>query len=329
MKLRLAWFFRTSRLISETKRKPKVALQKAPLEPPQSDGSCLNPMGEIVHTIVFMHVPKSGGVSLISSIKSAGLKTCMVGFDRSLYGTFTEFDSILPPASNQFCVDLSSHVHDDFVAAHMALSTLVSRFPGASFMTVLRHPRIRLLSLFLYWRSRPEQELELWGRWAERLRLSHGPLSNFLRAPDIACQTDNVVARLLLWPHRAIPDNGFIPPEKHNEIYQEATQKIDRFRFVDLVENPRFDRNLRAWLNRPFALRKDNETIPRAELPVSVKGELSDETHRQLKRLTAIDSRLWVDIAKRRGMDVSADEMFDVYIERVQNAWVSAAPSAA
>ena len=327
MKLPLAWFFRTTRLTLEENRKPRVVLQNVSSESLRYNSYCS--ADEVVRTIVFMHVPKSGGLSLVNSIRDAGRNTYMAGFDKSLFGAFTEFSSILPPVSNQIFVDGSSHVRGDFVAGHMALSTLASRFPSASFMTVLRHPCIRLLSLFLYWRSRPEQELKLWGRWAERLRRSHGPLSNFLRAPDIACQTDNVVARLLLWPHRAIRDYDFILPEEHDEIYEEARQKIDRFKFVDLVENPSFEVNLSTWLNRPFALRRDNQTIPRPDLPIFIEGELDDETRRLLKRLTAINSQLWIEFANRRGIHVSADEMFDVYIEQVQNAWASAAPSAA
>jgi hypothetical protein len=41
--------------------------------------------------------------------------------------------------------------------------------------------------------------LRPWGSFAYRVRLLHGSLSEFLSAREIACQTDNLLTRFLVW----------------------------------------------------------------------------------------------------------------------------------
>ena len=106
--------------------------------------------------LVFMHVPKCGGISLVKSlIEAVTPSSIMGGFDLSLFGGFADFRSLDPAIQETIYLDRLPDGAFDFVGGHMAFSTLERRFPSARRMTVLRHPAARLISFYLYWRSLP------------------------------------------------------------------------------------------------------------------------------------------------------------------------------
>ena len=160
----------------------------------------------------------------------------------------------------------------------MTISSLERRFPHARRMTLLRHPAVRIISAYLYWRSLPDEELQRWGSWTERVRLSNGRLLDFLFAKEVACQTDNMLTRFLLWPHPDIPNDDFIDERLHRKLHREARKKLASFEFVDILENPRLEENIAAWLGVPFRLRRDNETVIREELRTNLAEDFSPAT---------------------------------------------------
>jgi hypothetical protein len=130
--------------------------------------------------LVFMHVPKCGGMSLVNSLIDAiGPSSVLSGFDLTLFGDFVDFHSLDPTIRHAIYINHLPEGAFDFYQRHMALSTLERRFPNARRMTLLRHPTVRLISLYLYWRSLRDQELQRWGSWAERVRLSNDRLLDF------------------------------------------------------------------------------------------------------------------------------------------------------
>jgi hypothetical protein len=151
--------------------------------------------------LVFMHLPKCAGTSMVSSLLEVTVPDMLIrsGLDPCLFGTFTDFDSLDDQVRQTLFRGKSSEsANYEFVSGHVAYSTLKQHFPRARFMTVLRRPASRLLSHFFYWRSLSEDALRPWGSFAERIRLSHGSLSEFLSAREIACQTDNLLTRFLV-----------------------------------------------------------------------------------------------------------------------------------
>jgi hypothetical protein len=176
----------------------------------------------------------------------------------------------------------------DFASGHISLTSLKARFPKARMMTVMREPRIRLLSYFLHWRSHSDEELAQWGDYAAKIRLSHGRLLDFLLSKRIANMTDNEFARYLLWPHPDIPDNDFIDKRVRRKLFREAREKIHGFEFVDILENPRLQQNIAEWLESPFRLRKDHETIVREDLRIDLMEEFGRSTDERLRELTRL-----------------------------------------
>src|SRR5262249_31698467 len=135
------------------------------------------------------------------------------GFDRVLFGDFHDFETIHPDMRRTVHLDTAGIDRDaDLVAAHMALSTLRTAYPGHRLLTVMREPRAGVVALWWYGRATPDTALAPGGAWGDRVRNSHRPLAEFLTTPEVACQTANLAVRMLLWPHPTIPGDGFIPP---------------------------------------------------------------------------------------------------------------------
>lgn len=160
------------------------------------------------------------------------------GFDRSLFGNFNNFDSIPKMMRSAIHLDPTQLPHDaTTIMGHFSYHTLQTRYPQASLATVLREPTARLLSHWLYWRSLTWFAFRHWGAdWSARLKLAKLPLENFLQHPAIACQTDNVVTRMLVWPNQHIPAEDFINPEHDGQLLAIARHRLSRFDYADIVE---------------------------------------------------------------------------------------------
>lgn len=251
---------------------------------------------------VFMHIPKTSGTALMHGLAEAIAPRHVVrGFDRVLFGDFCAFHSLAPSERSRVYVEPSDLPTDgDFVAGHMAFSTLCRRYSAANYLTVLREPLSRILSHWLYWRAVSENLLEPLGEWADYVRQARKPLRDFLSCPDVACQTDNLGVRMLLWPHRLIPDGGFIKSRNDNALMDEAMARLKQFAFADVIENPRLQANLKAWLGRPVQYPLANET---AAVPFPLKRPLHDELTPEaidlLETRARLDRELWTFVAQQ------------------------------
>jgi hypothetical protein len=259
--------------------------------------------------LIFMHVPKCSGMSLIRAFVAAGMvRSAFSGFDGTLFGDFAAFESF----SKKLRLSIYLNTHNlpkrtDFVAAHMSFSTLSRGFPGGQLLTLLREPVSRLLSLWLFWRTHTDEQLQDWGQWGDRVRNSRRPLVDFLCAREIACQTDNQLLRMLLWPHPLIPGDDFIDDRHDTALAQAATERLMRFSFLDLVENQTFESNLANWLGRSIAFGRFNQT---ANIPQSLKApmadQLTDEAWALLEARSRLDLKLWLALAAERVPQINA-----------------------
>ncbi len=129
------------------------------------------------------------------------------------------------------------------------------------------------------------------------MRLARLPLRDFLQDPDLARQTDNLVVRTLLWPHKLIPKGDFIDSAHDRRLLREARGRLRRFHFADIVENAGSRARLEQWLGRSIVLPRENETtkIP-AELRSPLYAELSP-AHGLLEDRSRLDLHLWNDLA--------------------------------
>jgi hypothetical protein len=140
------------------------------------------------------------------------------------------------------------------------------------------------------------------------VRLTRQPLIEFLNHPEAACHTDNIAVRMLLRPHPLIPDDGFIDSASDERLVSEAAARLKAFAFADVVENPRLEDDVRAFLVRPFVHRRVNETIVPSELRVPLGEELNDEALLLVERRSRLDRELWGTVAAERiaGADPTA-----------------------
>ncbi|MEP9379044.1 hypothetical protein ABLE91_20185 [Aquabacter sp. CN5-332] len=257
------------------------------------------------HPTAFLHFPKSAGTSFRVSLCGAlGAKFAVEGFDHSIFGDFTQFDTI----GDQFksLIFGPSDLMPSspcFVSGHFAASTLKKNYPRANFCTVLREPISRILSFWLFWRQfNDEEAIGPWGPiWGERMCRARRPIVDFLRDPELACLTDNLFVRMLLWPDPRIPRRGFISPQQAPALVADALAELQRFNFVDYVENPDFVRNVEEWIIAPFALQRLNETrSAHPQFPVILDSELTAEANALLGQNSRMDFELWGKIVKAR-----------------------------
>jgi hypothetical protein len=252
--------------------------------------------------LAFMHIPKTAGQSITDSLSRVLKERCNAPvFDRSLFGTFAGFDTIAPQIKEQIHLGGRCSIKSgNFIVGHLAFSTLKSFCPAANFMTVLREPRSRVLSHWIYWRTLSEEHLALWGAWAAYASRARLPLAAFLDCPDVACLTDNLIVRMLLWPHPLIPVDNFIQENNDEALVAAASEALGRFAFVDTIENPHFQVNLQAWLGSRLEFTEINKTPPvPPDLQSPLERELGCDALNLLERRSRVDFRLWSAVVKR------------------------------
>jgi hypothetical protein len=249
--------------------------------------------------IAVMHIPKTSGTSLNVALRKAiRPRKAVTGIDSSAFGAFTAFDTFDP--HRQCIVHRDALPPGDFVAGHFCFATLTAHAADAQLVTVLREPRSRLVSNWLFWRSRPESDLRTWGAWRDAICQAREPLGTFLSIRTIACAIDNVAVRMLLWPDARIPADGFIHPRHDASLIEAALERLNQFAFVDVVENPSLRTNLQKWLGRKVTYPRLNETnsIP-ASLRSPLCDELTPETTHLLEQRSRLDRVLWTSLAER------------------------------
>ena len=254
---------------------------------------------------VMMHVPKTAGTAitraLIQSRKPQ--RTLWPAYDGMLFGSFDGFDDMRPEFREHIYLDIDRMPSDaDFVAGHVSFSTLQQRYPEAQRVTFLREPISRVLSHWIFFRGLSAAALEAWEPYSSMLRISHNSLLRFASDPRIACQIDNLYARMLLWPHRLIPNGGFIARSSDDTLLEEATARLARFSYSDVIENPEFASQLQAWLGTPLSIERINETPSiSGDLKPDLRNEMSAAALEVLLERTRLDSALWQVVASQHG----------------------------
>ncbi len=119
------------------------------------------------------------------------------------------------------------------VSGHFSLNTLLRIAAASSISTVLREPRARLLSLYMYWRTPGTSDF-----WAPYPAADHAqrPLWEFLSEPLLAPVIDNQVCRMLLYEDPRLPELGFAAPSDIEAITADAVERLDALGFVGVLE---------------------------------------------------------------------------------------------
>jgi hypothetical protein len=186
----------------------------------------------------FLHIPKSGGTSIHVALEAALTPDLLSPrrMDTSAFCGFSEFDLLQPTTRQLIATDDREIVmmgKHRFVSGHFALPGLLKIAPAKAIGTIMREPRTRLLSLYLYWRT-PHIFDNLLPYNLERYALM--PLDHFLAEPRLAPASDNQICRLLLYGDPRIPSNDFIAQSDIAAIASDATQQLATLGFVGVLE---------------------------------------------------------------------------------------------
>jgi hypothetical protein len=121
------------------------------------------------------------------------------------------------------------------VAGHFSLDTLLAAAPASAVCTVLREPRVRVLSLYMFWRtlkSDEESPSPAYGM-AEN---ANRPLGEFLSNRAVAFEIDNQVSRMLLPGDPRLPTRAFPSASDIEGVAADAIQRLGQFGYVGILE---------------------------------------------------------------------------------------------
>jgi hypothetical protein len=186
----------------------------------------------------FLHIPKSAGSSIHSAIEAALPQGSLAPqrVDTSIFCDFENFELMRSEARSQIAVtppEVQSLARYGAVSGHFSLATLLQIADAPSICTVLREPRARLLSLYMYWRT--PGTTEFWAPYSTT-EYAQRPLCEFLSEPLLAPAVDNQVCRLLLYGDPRLPESSFAAQSDVESIAADAIERLDALGFVGVLE---------------------------------------------------------------------------------------------
>lgn len=261
-----------------------------------------------IDRIGFLHLPKAAGTSLTAALREAYPEEHRFGawFDRCLYDGFERFDLMAPDVRERFYLGGGAELGGfRVIAGHYSYGTITRTLDPAHVFTVMREPRVRLLSHYFFWRSWPISRHEAYLPYDLQVRAMSLDLVGFLRAEWLAPQTDNVLTRMLLWPNRHIAPDHFVSrldPVTRWRVARRARHLVGTLgQAIPLEVGERLGPLLTDWCGRSIALPHLNRTDTTRRPPVS--EWLSDEVLGLLEERTTVDRRLWAEACQRHGLD--------------------------
>jgi len=290
--------------------------------------------------LLFLHLPKAAGTRVFSLLQEI-LRPRRTAYylDRTQFCGLDDFTSLAPGIRATVLTDERIEADPaDLIAGHVSQRTLLALAGPrqGNLLVIAREPRSRVLSHWLYWKTYDARTRALYGAWGDRIALAQHDLGDFLTRNEIACQTDNIFLRMLLWPHPAIPERGFIDEADDPELLDEAERRLDGFAHADVVENPRMLSMLECWLLREYPLpvhhfvlrrietlqaksgKKNNAASPEALTDCGDLGRQIAHAESFLERRTRLDARLWQRINQIGEGAISSAQAFANTLERYE-----------
>ncbi len=272
---------------------------------------------QLVPPIGVVHIPKAAGTAMINRIE-AGMRPrkYLYGLDRSQFGSFAAFESMPPSMLQTIFLDPDEIPVDcDMLAGHLSPGTIRARLPNANIITRLRAPVPRLLSHWFYWRSYSDDVLAQYGAWGAVLAGARAELAEFLQIRGLACVTDNILVRMLLWPHPLIPSGDFIDPAHDAALVREASRALASFANVTIMEDPKADERLTAWLRQNYGLSvwsslrkilyqselvdKNTSKIPTLKIHKKINQQLRHDAAGLVANHCRLDDQIWYASAEK------------------------------
>ena len=198
-------------------------------------------MTEVRPPACFMHVPKTAGISLRTALAAALPPDSLAPqvHEAGSLGGFEDFDLLGPQARRAVAAtpaEIDGLGRYPAIFGHFSLSTLLRHAPLERIATVLREPRARIVSHYLFLRF--YASLRTYYGGAGLHECAEVPFRQFLLDPSAAYAIDNVVCRMLLRGDPRIPPADFIDEADLEALAEEAWRLLSRFGFVGFIEEP-------------------------------------------------------------------------------------------
>jgi hypothetical protein len=268
------------------------------------------------HPLCFMHVQKCAGTSLRAALEAAlpAGSLAPIHMDAENFVRI-DFDRLAPHLRRRIAVteeEAASLGRYKAIAGHFTLPSLARHAPLERIATVIREPRARLLSHFLYLRFKVPLRTE-WHPF-DLHRLAEGSLRDFLSEPRAAIASDNRLCRMLLHGDPLIPDNDFIAAEHVEALAEAAWDRLARLGHVGLIEEPEtvwrgVGDHFGVTLKPVRRNVTGSEALWPGMLPVPPLGGLGALD--LLGRRTAVDAVLYRRVASRTRDEHQAQRMMD------------------
>jgi hypothetical protein len=230
----------------------------------------MHPQMEDLPRIAFMHIPKTGGNSLL----------------RSLFRIYPAHTRTLHLSSKAAPCDASEK---RLIAGHFGYA--FAKQLDASLITVLRDPAERVLSLYYFWRRLPPDR----GRNAQIARSL--TLAEFLESNDPAVVSN--IRNAQVWQIAHASDRASrreLGDLKPDDLLDLAKSNLEKFAVVGTIENP-VALAVDLYRKTNIALRgfgRANATADRAGLQ-----DMSTDIRRLVDRCTRLDQALYRFALKR------------------------------
>ncbi|MDG2232957.1 MAG: sulfotransferase domain-containing protein [Ilumatobacter sp.] len=255
--------------------------------------------------IAMLHIPKSAGNSVATALHEVlpNHSWSPYVFDPSQFGSMR--NEPLPERQvGQVLPDPSMLREYSAATGHFSLSTLLAAFDAADVVMLVREPRARLLSHYQYWRGLDEFHRDERNTWRVTAKATQLHFGEWIIDPETAYQTDNILVRMLLAGHPAIPDNDFIDPDDLRSLTPLAIRAARSIGWVDVIE-----RGAEMWdglgerVGAELPRLSLNETKHRLELPTDASVLFEPATVTAIYERTVADAMIWHDAAVRRNVE--------------------------
>lgn len=250
--------------------------------------------------LIFMHVPKCGGTSVDASLRNAlGMHDAKRFFGTVLHGDMPleTYQSWEHEALAHVALDAGSFAQESpLVIAHASYRELLDRHPDGQFITFLREPICRLISLRTFLMSFSDATVSHFGLHGMAILRARLSLQDFLRHPYFAATYDNVFTRMLLHGDSSIPAHGFIDAFLDEELLEKAFTVLAKFNGVFAIEDKAMPDRVSHFLGRSFHLSHDNEST---DVPDHLRGDLNHQLTDAMNLLenhSRIDFRIWATV---------------------------------
>lgn len=268
--------------------------------------------------VAFLHVPKSAGTSLAAAVRDAlpDRRWAPWVFDPDQFGPHASRD--LPDDLAQMTLPDPTAFRDyDAASGHFSLPSLLVGFEPRDVVVILREPRCRLLSLHEYWRNLDDEAAATHDPWADvTTTTAEADFGDWLLDARAAYQTDNIVARMIVPHHPAIPADGFIADEDVDAVTRAVVDELECVGWVDVVERGDEMWHDLGWhLGVAITPDRRNVTVERSGRRQPLEQLLGVEAASNLRRRTAVDRAVWAWAAGRRAVP-DADGLADVQWSR-------------